>query len=64
MLSQEIKNHVASFTDIAGIHGNLSEEILHVGHNHRQRTQVVPQIIQCEQTFAVATGRLVFERHE
>ena len=49
MLLQEIENHVASLTDVAGVHGHLSEEIAHVGHDDRQCSQSVPQVVEGEE---------------
>ena len=37
ILLQEVENHVASLTDVRGIHGHLAEEVLDVGLNNCQR---------------------------
>ena len=42
MLVEEVENHVASFSYVRGIHGYLSEEIFHVGHDDCQCAQSVP----------------------
>ena len=51
-----MKNHITATTMVARIHGHLAKEILHIRHNHGQRSQPVPQIIQSEQSFASGTG--------
>ena len=59
-----MKNHITATTMVARIHGHLAKEILHIRHNHGQRSQPIPQIIQSEQSFASGTGRLIFKRNK
>ena len=59
-----MKNHITATTMVARIHGHLAKEILHIRHNHGQRSQPVPQVIQSKQSFASGTGRLIFKRNK
>ena len=65
MLLQEIENHVASLSDIGGIHGHFSKEILDIGLDDSQSTQAVPKIIKCKEAFrTVDIGILVGKRNK
>lgn len=61
MLFQEVEDHVAPATDVAGVHGHLTEEIFAVGIDDGQSSQSVPQIVEGEYGFRVLSDVLIVE---
>ena len=64
MLAQEVENHISAATDIAGIHRNLTEEILELGIEHGEGAKAVPEVVEGEDALGVFAHILVAERHK
>ena len=64
VLVHEIKDHVAALGGVFGIHRDFSEKVAHLGMDHRERSQTVPEIVEGEDGFGSGARRLVFGAHE
>lgn len=61
---QEEENHVPGFWVERGIHGHFAEEIFQVRHEHRERTESVPEIVEGKESFAHGACALIFQGDE
>ena len=64
MLVEEVEDHVAAATDIGGVHGELAEEVAHVGHDDGECAQSVPEVVEGEEALRAHAGALVGQRDE
>ena len=64
VLLEEVENHVAAAAYVRRVHGHLAEEVLHVGLDDGERTESVPQVVECEEALRSAACALVLERDE
>ena len=61
---QEIENHVAALSRVAGVHGELAVVIFAIGQGHCQGTKSVPEVVEGEETLGSGTRRLVIDHNE
>ena len=59
MFVEEIEYHVAPLAVVGGIHGHLSEEVFHAGHDYGERSEAVPQIVEGEKALGPHAAALV-----
>ena len=61
MFVEEEKNHVASHTVVAGVHGELPKQIAYGGLNDDQSPQSVPEVVEGIESLCAHACALVFE---
>ena len=64
VLVEEVQNHVASHSVVAGIHGELAEEVANGWFDDDNSAETIPKIVESKDTFPASKGALVLDGDE